>query len=287
MILTPKNWGSFQHYKDREPAWIKLHKSLLTNYEFVCLPVASKALAPMLWLLASEYKDGVIDASLDKIAFRLSMSRGDLANALSPLIDAGFFEASESLAECKREAILEEEIEKEKEERKNSRSVASATRPGADDFEEFWKSFPRRDGPNPRKPAEQKFCALVKTGVDPGVMIAGAKKLAADEGARGNVGTRFIPQAVTWLNQQRWADHAAIAFVKNEEPPGFYAKFGSEEQDAWDAYGKAKNGKAYPRDSKGGWRHPTQWPPGYDDRVRDKIVAEVGRLVAVRSMGAQ
>jgi hypothetical protein len=47
------------------------------------------------------------------------------------------------------------------------------------------------------------------------------------------------------------------------EPAGFYAKFGSEEQDAWDAYGKARTGKPFPRDSKGGWRHPTQWPPGY------------------------
>jgi hypothetical protein len=44
---------------------------------------------------------------------------------------------------------------------------------------------------------------------------------------------------------------------------GFYAKFGSEEQDAWDAYRKAREGKSYPRDSKGGWHHAAQWPPGY------------------------
>ena len=266
MILTPKNWGSFQHYKDREPSWIKLHKSLLTNYEFVCLPVASKALAPMLWLLASEYKDGVIDASLDKIAFRLSMSRGDLANALTPLIEAGFFDASEPLAERKQDAILEKEreLEKEEEREEDSRSVAVATRPRADDFEEFWKAYPRRDGPNPRKPAEQKFNALVKTGVDPAIMIARAKKLAADEAGRGNVGTRFIPQAVTWLNQQRWADHAAAAFVRDQPVAGFYAKFGSPEQDAWDNYRRATEGKPYPRDAKGGWQHPTQWPPGYE-----------------------
>lgn len=144
-----------------------------------------------------------------------------------------------------------------------SRSVAEATRPCADDFEEFWKAFPRRDGPNPRKPAEQKFNALVKTGVEPAVMIAGAKQLASDEAKRGNIGTRFIPQSVTWLNQQRWSDHAAAVFAADEPPPGFYAKFGSEEQDAWDAYGKTKSGKPYPRDGKGGWWHPAQWPPGY------------------------
>lgn len=83
----------------------------------------------------------------------------------------------------------------------------------SDSFEEFWKAFPRRDGPNPRKPAEQKFNALVKTGVDPAIMLAAVKQLAIDEGKRGQIGTRYIPQTVTWLNQQRWTDHAAIAFT--------------------------------------------------------------------------
>lgn len=285
MILTPKNWKSFQHYKDRSPAWIKLHKALLDDYEFACLPVASKALAPLLWLLASEYEDGKIDATLDKLAFRLHMTRGDLANALSPLLEKGFFDASEPLAERKQDACLEKEREEEKEKRKNSRSVAVATRPSADDFEEFWKSFPRRDGPNPRKPAEQRFYALVKAGVDPAAMIAGAKRLAADEGARGNIGTRFIPQAVTWLNQQRWDDHAATAIVR-DEPAGFYVKFGSEEQGAWDAYGRETAGKNYPRDSKGGWWHPMQWPPDHEARAKGRIVADVEKVVTLRSMGA-
>jgi hypothetical protein len=47
----------------------------------------------------------------------------------------------------------------------------------------------------------------------PEVMIDVAKKLATDEATRGNIGVRFIPQAMTWLNQQRWSDHAAVAFM--------------------------------------------------------------------------
>jgi hypothetical protein len=43
-------------------------------------------------------------------------------------------------------------------------------------------------------------------------MVAAVRKLASDERARGKVGTRFIPKATTWLNEQRWADHAAVAF---------------------------------------------------------------------------
>jgi hypothetical protein len=35
------------------------------------LPIASKAIAPMLWLLASESKDGVFDGSLDELVFHI------------------------------------------------------------------------------------------------------------------------------------------------------------------------------------------------------------------------
>ena len=112
--IQPKNWTDFQHYKDRSPSWIKLHKSILDNYEYQCLPIASKALAPMLWLLASEYEDGKIPADLNRIAFRIRISVADLEDALSHLITSGFFigyqDASTPLAIC----LPREEIEKSK-----------------------------------------------------------------------------------------------------------------------------------------------------------------------------
>lgn len=123
--LIAKNWGDFQHYKDRAPTWIKLHKKLLDDFEFQCLPVASKALAPMLWLLASEETDGSIEFRADKIAFRLRMTEQDLKEAIKPLIDNGFFsllddcyqDASTILAEClPREEKRRDREEKEKKE---------------------------------------------------------------------------------------------------------------------------------------------------------------------------
>lgn len=80
----------------------------------------------MLWLLASEYEDGKIDASLDKLAFRLHMTRGELDDALTPLIEKGFFNASEVLAECKRDACLEKEIEEENIEKRERKNGADA-----------------------------------------------------------------------------------------------------------------------------------------------------------------
>lgn len=119
MQLQPKNWAVFQHYKDRSPPWIKLHRDLLINRDFICLPLASKALAPLLWLLASESKDGIFDASFEELQFRLHVSRQEYDDGMKPLIDKGFFSiASGVLAESKHDAIPETETEIEAETKK-------------------------------------------------------------------------------------------------------------------------------------------------------------------------
>lgn len=89
-FATIKSWGSFQHYKRRSPPWIKLHRSILDDYEFMCLPVASKALAPQLWLLAAESDKGQVRIDSDWLAFRLRLSCEEIDEALKPLIDMGF-----------------------------------------------------------------------------------------------------------------------------------------------------------------------------------------------------
>jgi hypothetical protein len=45
------------------------------------------------------------------------------------------------------------------------------------------------------------------------MLIDEAKKWRLAEESRGNIGTRFIPRAITWLNEQRWSDHAALVAV--------------------------------------------------------------------------
>jgi hypothetical protein len=37
------------------------------------------------------------------------------------------------------------------------------------------------------------------------------------------------------------------------------------ELEAWDAYRQRREGKTYPKDGKGGWTFPTQWPPADED----------------------
>ena len=115
MLLKPKNWAVFQHYKDRCPPWIKLHRDLLIDRDFMRLPIASKAIAPLLWLLASEHKDGIFDASIEELGFRLHITDKEYDQGLKPLIDKGFFViASGVLALSKQVAIPETETETER-----------------------------------------------------------------------------------------------------------------------------------------------------------------------------
>ena len=138
MLLQPKNWAVFQHYKDRCPPWIKLHRDLLNDRVYMRLPIASKAIAPMLWLLASESKDGVFDGSLDELVFRLHISEKEFNDGVKPLIDNDFFIiVSGVLAERKQDAIPETERETETETKKKATVVA--TPEGVSDS--VWQEF--------------------------------------------------------------------------------------------------------------------------------------------------
>jgi hypothetical protein len=128
MILRPKNWSKCQHYKDRNPPWIKLHRDLLNDRDFMCLPIASKAIAPLLWLLASESKTGEFNANVIELAFRLRMTEKEVNDGLNPLISKGFFvDASGVLAECLQVAIPETETETETERETKTKKSKSIT----------------------------------------------------------------------------------------------------------------------------------------------------------------
>jgi hypothetical protein len=53
-FLQVKNWEHFQHYKKRNPPWIKLHRAILDDYQFCSLPDSAKGHLMLLWLYASQ-----------------------------------------------------------------------------------------------------------------------------------------------------------------------------------------------------------------------------------------
>lgn len=193
MLIVPNNWAELQHYKDRSPPWIKLHKKLLDNYEFQSLPVASRALAPMLWLLASEHDTGVIDAAPEKLAFRLRMSESTAKDALKPLIDKEFFSVvsgdSGVLASGKRGATPETEAEERQRRDRQAR-----------DFEIFYAAYPKKR----KRPEAVKAFAKVTVPVE--VLLTAIERLLKSDDNWQRDGGRYIPYPASWLNAEGWND---------------------------------------------------------------------------------
>lgn len=51
--ISVRNWDKHQHYRDRNPPWIKLHRELLTSHTWAGADDASRALAIAIMLLAA------------------------------------------------------------------------------------------------------------------------------------------------------------------------------------------------------------------------------------------
>jgi len=117
--IRPRNWAKFQHYNKRNPPWVKLHRGLLDDFNFHRLPDASRALAPMLWLMASEHISGEIRTETAELAFRFRQDSAWIDAAIKPLIGARFFEeidiASALLVPAASYATSESESEGETE----------------------------------------------------------------------------------------------------------------------------------------------------------------------------
>lgn len=108
--LRVKNWEEFQHYKDRNPPWIKLHRTLLDDYEFSRLQDASKAHLILIWLFASQ-RDGLVPDDPKFLKMKLGLEKEP---NLKWFKDHGLLieeqAASETLAEREQVAPREEDI---------------------------------------------------------------------------------------------------------------------------------------------------------------------------------
>lgn len=114
MKYRVKNWRTFQHYKDRNPVWIKLHFSILTSSDWVALADSSRLLAIVCMLVASR-NNGEIDGSPAGLAYLQRIAYLNKKPDLTPLIECGFLESASKVEQTVQNAIPEtykEETEK-------------------------------------------------------------------------------------------------------------------------------------------------------------------------------
>lgn len=83
-----REWAQYQHYKDRDPPWIKLHRELLTSRTWVTLDNDGRALAVACMLVAA----GTGNQIPADPQFMMRRAYFDAVPDFAPLVVVGFIE---------------------------------------------------------------------------------------------------------------------------------------------------------------------------------------------------
>lgn len=208
MFYRIKNWEIHQHYKDRSPPWIKLHRKLLTSETWVTLDDASRVLAIACMLVAADTNNKITKNAQHLMRVAYLNQLPDFA----PLLDVQFIEeyeeteatladASKTLASGTKRLTRDRDRERERI-RSNVSHSTSQTLSFPPGFAEFWEAYPRKIA----KGAAMK--AFAKLRADDALLASILKAVAA---ARNSDqwkadGGKWIPHPATWLNGRRWED---------------------------------------------------------------------------------
>lgn len=202
-----KNWERFQHYKDRNPPWIKLHYELLSSETWVSLDDASRVLAVACMLIASRNEGKVPNnpAYMKRVAYLNRVPN------FKPLLDIGFLvktlaDASTMQADASNNLANDSGCKRMLDQRK--KVLPKGNTIIHERFDDFWSAYPKRQGANPKSRAQEIFTKACQK-VDPEIIIQGAKAYAAMCRRDRSEGTKYVAQAVTWLGQERWGDDYA------------------------------------------------------------------------------
>jgi hypothetical protein len=112
--LSIKNYERYQHYKSKindtatpsTPTWIKLHRSVLNDYEFNCLDDVQRLHLILIWLLASQLRNRIPDDA----KWVRQQIHATSAVDLNSLVKAGFLIPIEDALECIPESALERPV---------------------------------------------------------------------------------------------------------------------------------------------------------------------------------
>lgn len=92
-----------------------------------------------------------------------------------------------------------------------SRPSAKPSRLSGEDFEVFWKAYPRKESKAQAKKSFAKVTVPLET-----LLQALETQKQSDQWSRND--GRYIPYASTWLNQRRWEDEAPAQIAGSAEP---------------------------------------------------------------------
>ena len=197
-----KDWKRFQHYKDRNPPWVKLHNSLLDDTDYHELnPEAAKVL-PLIWLVASEYSTDGSLPDIKRLAFRLHYASNVLAELIKELNHWIIIDDSDMLAPCKQDATPETETEAKGETKAKGEEETKQRACALDtEFSEFWSAYPNKKKKQNARKAYEKARKAVSAEL---ILTAVYRQKGWTEWKKD--GGKYIPHPATWLNGGCWDD---------------------------------------------------------------------------------
>lgn len=121
-IFSIKNFAQFQHYKDRDPPWVKLHRNTITGKTWIKGNDLSRSIQLASILLAARYNNQIpFDFDMLQPLLALRCTEKEFMQAMKHLeaseyieinnLDLCYQDASKPLATCTPEAEAEAEAE--------------------------------------------------------------------------------------------------------------------------------------------------------------------------------
>lgn len=216
-VISVVGWKKFQHYKDRDPPWVKLYRDLLTTESWVLgtdlsrlVQVASVLLAarysnqiPYLWDLIRKVSHlGCSENEFDDAVAHLVSGKfleiHDVTDALAPSVAACNQHASSVLAKCYSEERREE---KSRAEKTRAREAVDTGRPrerdGCDPPPDFLKQLQARYPAGTYREAQwllghREALRRLEEGETVEALYGGCDRYRLQCDAKGSTGTQYV-----------------------------------------------------------------------------------------------
>ena len=205
--LRITDWEKTQHYKKRNPPWVKLYNELLDDDRFECLQDDSKLLYLCLLMFASR-KENKVKLDCRWLQKKLPISKAiSLTKTIQPLTEAGLIEVyqddSTPIAGGKQDAMLRREEKRQRRDREETETECRIL------FEKFRLIYP--GSKNGLDPEWENFTKKHKDWRDklPLLEAAVERQIATRNKAKEG---QFVPDwkmLSTWINKSCWTQEQA------------------------------------------------------------------------------
>ncbi len=216
-LIRVRNWEKWQSYRrDRgQPPWIKVHREVMRNPQWVALTDAQRGQLVAMWLLAAD-RDGYLPSSPSLIRKLCYM---DSDPDLEVFVQHGFIEPGANVTSQRRQddggmtlaRTRSREAEAEAEEKQRTTRARKKKRAivYSPEFSEVWAIHPR----GPKEKAQTEYVGAVPSSIEHAELLRLLDSYVATE-----INERFKGHDLfRWLRDERWEQERAKT---NGKPKG-------------------------------------------------------------------